>query len=138
MNVADMTCLEVNEALAKRRGESEPMTLYRTKDDGSLEILQQGYAPDYCRDWKWAGKVLEDMVCSCEAPMHIELVYFPYQGNHCFVVARHINPEALGRLPNKPGEGNRLAHSAEFPEAIARAGLQTCLDEDEAHSNSED
>ena len=121
MNVADMTCLEVNEALAKRRGESEPMTLYRTKDDGSLEILQQGYAPDYCHNWKWAGKVLEDML--------IPQVYLElgkprrWRCEPCWDM--HFRDPETGNWLPRPGA------SAPTPtEAIARAGLQMCLDEE--------
>ena len=52
MNVADLTCEEVNYELYKRRGEC---TVCKDPNAEVIDML------DYCHDWRWAGELLEEM-----------------------------------------------------------------------------
>ena len=71
-----LTCSEVNEALAKRRGESRPGIML-------VEILdlQQPVAdyvntvpPDYCHDEKWGAILLAELVMRKPPPYSINIV----------------------------------------------------------------
>jgi len=116
MNVADMTCEEVNEALAKFRGEEQEIVPRIVEILPSLDWPVYGPGiPDYCDDWKWAGKVLEDM---CRPTL-----------------SQHNNDDQWSASYWKDiGDGGavvRLGPSCDGPpEAIARAGLQMYLEEE--------
>ena len=68
INVAELTCEQVNEELAKRRMEGWFSPTRRVLDGAGqvidrvrLDVPEYRWH-DYCHDWRWAGVLLEEMV----------------------------------------------------------------------------
>ena len=122
MNVSKLTCEEVNEALAKFRGEEGKGGQWLpTECEMSSGETIYGFphfrpgVPIYSHDWRWAGRVLEDM---CRPTL-----------------SQHNNDDQWSVSYWKDiGDGGavvRLGLSCDEPtEAVARAGLQMYLEKE--------
>ena len=107
MNVAELTCQEVNQELAKRRGWRQEMLLGHMR------------APDYCHDWRWAGALFVEL---------LHLAHFVYMST-----PPHSEAPCFGGTAMTPGYTQELWFLSpfdknEFPEAISRTRLEMYLE----------
>lgn len=109
MNVSKMSTEQVNEAIAKLRGEwlcpghRSDITYVTPYRRG---IFTVGAPSDYCHDWQAAGPLLVEM---CEASSMDVAIWHGKSGWHC-VPTIH--------------EREVHGHGAELPEAVSRAYAQ--------------
>ena len=126
MNVAELTCKEVNRALAERRGWTFAP---------NVRIVALGYPPkeldifgtlcpipDYCHDWRWAGVLQDEIIGKVDASF--EKKWRSFRGELIGIRDGYYDPTDW-TCP--PGHDDRFMP---LKEAISRARLQMYLDQE--------
>jgi hypothetical protein len=118
MNVSDMTCEQVNEAIRVLRPLDPPtVSMQLVKPETAEFVGHTRYPPDYCHDWAACGPLLEEMVNASVLDVSC------WKGPRDYHVAPSFQ-DAVPVYASTDRQNSQGTSKDALPEAIARAWLK--------------